>query len=351
MPKRVVIVGAGGYSGGELAELLLGHAQVEIVGLFGSARRDEGGPRAFSEVFPRFRERLDLPVRAAGVEAIAALTPDVVFLCTPHEASVELAAGLRKGARPPVVLDLSAGFRLRDASMYPKHYGFEHVAPELLASAVYGLPELFRAEIAAANLIAVPGCYPTSAILPLRPLVMAGALGVRSDGRSERPVIDSTSGVSGAGRGMHLRSLFCEVHQGAYGVLSHRHQPEIDAYTGTGTVFTPHLGPYERGILSTIYVTLSPGWTEARVRDTLARAYGEERFVRLCPAGVWPTVGDVRGTNFCDIALAVDEEWGQLVMVSAIDNLVKGAAGQAVQCMNVRFGFDEGAGLPGGGCR
>lgn len=350
MSIRVVIIGAGGYSGAELVSILLGHPSAEIVGLFASAKREESGKAAlFSEAFGRFRGRLDLPVRATSVPEVLACKPDAVFLATPHEASVELSQALL-AAGGPVVLDLSAAFRLKDAAQYPKHYGFEHPQPTLLERAVYGLPELFRGQIANANLIAVPGCYPTSAILPLAPLVKAGAIAKRPDGRLSRPVIDSTSGVSGAGRGLNLRSLFCEVHQQPYNVLKHRHQPEIDAYTGSPTVFTPHLGPFERGILSTIHAELAAGWDEARVREIWAGAYGGEPFVRLCPAGVWPSVADVRGTNFCDIACAVDGAWGHLIIASAIDNLVKGAAGQAVQCMNARFGLPETAGLlPGAG--
>jgi N-acetyl-gamma-glutamyl-phosphate reductase len=289
------------------------------------------------------RGRVDLPVRAASAEAIVDLEPDAVFLATPHEASVDLAAKL--AGRVACVLDLSAGFRLKDAGLYPRHYGFEHPARELLGRAVYGLPELFREAIAKADLVAVPGCYPTSAILPLAPLARAGAIARRADGRVCRPVIDATSGVSGAGRKAERRLLFCEVSQQAYGVLSHRHQPEIDAYAGVATVFTPHLGPFDRGILSTIHVELSAGWSESRARSVLEEAYRGEEFVRLLPAGTWPAVADVRGTNCCDVALAGDAEWGHLVICSALDNLVKGAAGQAVQCMNIRFGLGEGMGL------
>ncbi len=342
---RVAIVGAAGYSGAELASLLLLHPRAEIVGVFGSAKRDASQPQVFGEVFPRFRGRLDLPLLPGGVSEILACGPEVVFLATPHEASVELAPGLLDGGA--VVLDLSAAFRLRDAGLYPAFYGFEHARPELLASAVYGLPEMHRERIRGANLIAVPGCYPTSAILPLAPLVRAGALATDGAGRLRRPIIDSTSGVSGAGRKAEQRLLFCEVSQSAYGVFKHRHQPEIDAYAGATTLFTPHLGPYERGILSTIHVDLAPGWTGARVRETLGGAYAGERFVRLLPSGSFPSVGDVRGTNFCDIGVAVDEAWGHAIIVSAIDNLTKGAAGQAVQCMNIRMGFEEGMALGG----
>lgn len=335
MKKRVVIVGAGGYSGAELLTILLGHPSVEVVGLYGSAAR--GGaerPQTIDEIFPRFRGRCNLPVTPADAAAIAALRPDAAFLATPHEASVELASPLMKTGA--VVLDLSAAFRLKDAGLYPKHYGFEHHAPELLKVAPYGLPELFRASLPGAMLIAVPGCYPTSAILPLAPLAGAGVI---ESGR--RPVIDSTSGVSGAGRSLATKSLFCEVSLQPYNVFKHRHQPEIDAYAGLSTVFTPHLGAFDRGILSTIHVDLIKGCGEPSVRDILRRAYGNEPFVRLLPPGSWPSVADVRGTNFCDIALAIDEPNRHAIIVSALDNLVKGAAGQAVQCFNARFDYPE----------
>ncbi|MBK9187405.1 MAG: N-acetyl-gamma-glutamyl-phosphate reductase [Phycisphaerales bacterium] len=338
---RTAVVGATGYSGAELVNLLLSHPHSRIVGLFGSAKRD--GQQPFEEAFPRFRDRLDLAVQPGDADSIAAAQPHAVFLATPHEASAQLAPALIE--RGIAVFDLSAAFRLGDAGQYPRHYAFEHPHATLLARAVYGLAEINRERLRTADLIAVPGCYPTSAILPLLPLVRAGAIVTLPDGRLSRPIIDSTSGVSGAGRALHQRSLFCEVHQQAYGVLKHRHQPEIDEHAGIATLFTPHLGPYERGILSTIHVDLAPGWDESRVRRTLEEAYGGEAFIRLCRTGVWPSVADVRGTNFCDIALAVDEPWRHLIITSAIDNLVKGAAGQAVQCFNIRFGFPETASL------
>lgn len=338
MSARVVIVGAGGYSGAELAEILLGHPSATIVALAASARREKGDATAsrFDDLFPRFRGRLELPVVAADAPKIREMKPDCVFLATPHEASLELAAALRD----VLVIDLSAAFRLKDASQYPMFYGFEHTERSLLSHAVYGLPELYRDEIRTANLIAAPGCYPTSAILPLAPLVREGAV---SGGT--RPIIDSTSGVSGAGRGLSQKSLFCEVSLQPYNVFKHRHQPEIDAYSGCETIFTPHLGAFDRGILSTIHVELAPGWNAERVGQTLRDAYRNERFIRLCGTGVWPSVADVRRTNFCDIGWAVDERKSHLIIGSAIDNLTKGAAGQAVQCMNIRLGFDENAGL------
>lgn len=336
----VVVVGAGGYSGAELISILLGHPRAKILGLFGSARREKTDePRTIAEVFPRFRGRLDMAIKPADVGAIAALKPDAVFLATPHEASLELAPALRE--RSLRVFDLSGSFRLPQASLYEKHYGFSHSHAALLEKAVYGLPELNRQRLASADLVAVPGCYPTSAILPLAPLVRAGAL----DLSRGRIVIDSTSGVSGAGRSPSVRSLLSELSLQPYNVLSHRHAPEIETYIKAKAVFTPHLVAFDRGILSTIHAQLATGWNGAKVRALFEETYGREPFVRLLPANTWPAVADVRGTNFCDIALAVDESDGHLIMASAIDNLVKGAAGQAVQCMNIRLGLGETSGL------
>lgn len=334
-----MIIGAGGYSGAELAELLLAHPRIEIVGLFGSAKREESGqPLAFSDSWPRFRGLLDLPIRATDVDAIKRLDPDAVFLATPHEASVELAprlvsAGLR-------ILDLSAAYRLKDPALYPKHYGFAHEDPAGLAKAVYGLPEHFREEIKFASVVAVPGCYPTASILALAPLEKAGLIRAGT-----RPIIDAASGVSGAGRSATQKSLFCEVSLQPYNVLKHRHQPEIDAYVGRETLFTPHLVAFDRGILATIHVDLVKGTTHSQLADVYAHAYANEPFVRMCPAGQWPAVADVRRTNCCDIGFTVDAKWDHAVIASAIDNLTKGAAGQAVQCMNLMLGFGETTGL------
>lgn len=337
--KRVVIVGAGGYSGAELVALLAEHPGAEVVGLFASARREKGDQAGkFDELFTRFRGVCELPVLPVEIGAVAALKPDAVFLATPHEASVELAPGfLKLGA---VVLDLSAAFRLRDSKLYPKHYGFEHAETGLLSTAAYGLPELNREKLVGADLIAVPGCYPTSAILALAPLQRAGL--IKS---GTRPIIDSVSGVTGAGRGANAKYLLPELSLQPYGVLSHRHQPEIDAYVGTPTLFTPHLVAFDRGILSTIHVDLAPGTTHETIARVYADAYTKEPFVRLLPAKAFPAVADVRHTNFCDIGWALDDAHSHLIVVSAIDNLVKGASGQAVQCMNIRFGLGETTGL------
>jgi N-acetyl-gamma-glutamyl-phosphate reductase len=341
---RTVIMGAGGYAGAELVGLLAAHEDAELVGLFGSdSRAASAGGRAqrFDEVFPRWRGEIDLPIEATSVERVLALRPQAVFLATPHEVSHDVTAELL--ANDAVVFDLSAAFRLRNAADYPRHYGFVHQHADLLAEAVYGLPERHFDRLRSANLIALPGCYPTSVVLPLAPLVEAGAVS-----RAQPVIADCTSGVSGAGRTAVLKSLYCEVSYQPYGVLSHRHAPEICLHSGTDVIFTPHLAPFDRGIVSTIHASLTPEWNQEMVRATLQNAYGAEPFVRLLPAGAWPSVAIVRGTNYCDIALAVDDQSRHLIMVSAIDNLLKGAAGQAVQCFNVRFGFPQTMGLKAG---
>lgn len=337
-PLRTVIVGAAGYTGAELASLLAAHPACEIVGVFGSEKRAAEGEQPLSRLFPRLRGVVDLPLRVASVQAIVDLKPNVVFLCTPHEVSAAMSEALL--AAELVVIDLSAAFRLHNAADYPTHYGFEHPAEHLLQRAVYGLPEFNRARIAESDLIACPGCYPTSVALALKPLAAANLI------RTDRPVIvDSASGVSGAGRSPAVKSLFCEVSFQPYNALKHRHQPEMRQETGCTVLFTPHLLPLDRGIVSTIHAELADGVTEAQVRAWLQRIYEGESFVRLLPAGEWPSVAGVERTNFCDIGLAVDEATRHLLLVSSIDNLVKGASGQAVQCMNVRFGLPETMGL------
>lgn len=331
----VAVVGAAGYSGAELVAMLAAHPEVSVVGVYGSGSR--AGNEALSSVHPRLRGVADLPIEAAEPAAIIASGAKAVFLCTPHEASEALAPALLDAGL--VVLDLSASFRLRDPALYPAHYGFEHRHPELLATAVYGLAELRQSALSGAQLIAVPGCYPTSVILPVRPLIDARLV------LPGRVIVDSSSGVSGAGRTAAVKSLFCEVSMQPYGVLSHRHQPEMAQETGADVLFTPHLGCWDRGILSTIHADLAPGATVHACRQALADRYAASAFVRVLPAGSWPSVAGVERTNFCDIGVGGCDRRGHLVITSAIDNLVKGAAGQALQCMNLRFGFPESMGL------
>ena len=331
---RCAIVGAAGYSGGELVSILAGHPEAEIVALFGS---DKAASTPISHAHPRLRGVCELPINPISTEAIIQSGAEVAFLATPHQASHDLTPPLLDAGIK--VFDLSAAFRFADASVYPRHYGFTHARPDLLKRAVYGLAELNTDALATADLVGVAGCYPTSAILPIAPLARAGAID-----RTRRVIIDSISGISGAGRSPQLKTLFCEVSVMPYEVLKHRHAPEIESHSGAKVVFTPHIGPYDRGIVSTIHIELVKGWDAERVTSTLAEAYAGRPFVRLLPAGVWPSVAGVRSTNFCDISLGCSDE-GHLVIASAIDNLIKGAAGQAVQCMNLRYARQETLGL------
>jgi N-acetyl-gamma-glutamyl-phosphate reductase len=267
-----------------------------------------------------------------------------VFCCLPHGTTQEVLAGLPKHLR---ILDLSADFRLTDPAAYAQWYGHAHRALELQGEAIYGLTEVNRAGIANARLIAVPGCYPTGSLLPLVPLVKKAVID------ADDIVIDAKSGVTGAGRGLKETSLFAEVSEGitAYGVASHRHMPEIEQGLSVAAgrpikvSFTPHLMPMNRGILSTIYVRYAKGATLADLRRVLEDAYATEPFVRILPDGKVPATHHVRGSNLCHIGLAQDRLSGRAILVSAIDNLVKGASGQAVQDMNAMLGIAETTGL------
>ncbi|RIK88174.1 MAG: N-acetyl-gamma-glutamyl-phosphate reductase [Planctomycetota bacterium] len=329
---RTAILGATGYAAKELIRLLLGHPHAEITVL---TTRSTDVPWA-GDVHPVFRGRLDLRLENLDAASIAARA-DCVFSCLPHAASAEavvelLAAGLR-------VIDLSADYRLNDPAVYKKWYEHDHPDPTRLAETVYGLPELYRQAIPRAQLVANPGCYPTSAILPLAPLLRERAVlpaGI---------IIDSKSGVSGAGRTpkAHLHFPECNEAVSAYGVGSHRHTPEIDqvlsdfADVQTEVIFTPHLIPMDRGILTTAYATLSQDVDAAGLLAVLRRQYAHEPFVRVVDG--LPSTKDVVGTNCCDMTVRVVR--GRAVVVSAIDNLVKGAAGAAVQNFNLMYDLDE----------
>ena len=326
---RTAILGASGYTGAELVRLLLHHPMVEIRTL--TADRHAGKP--FAAVFPQFGGRA-LPdlVRIEDADWGA---HDMVFCCLPHGMTQQVVAGLPRHLK---VIDLSADFRLSDTATYAQWYGHEHLAPELQKEAVYGVTELAREAIRQARLVACPGCYPTSAILPLAPL-----LAERAIDHEAGIIIDSKSGVSGAGRAAKEASLFAEVSEGihAYGIASHRHAPEIEQELGSAagvpvTVsFTPHLMPMNRGILSTVYVRLADGRTAANLRDILVGRYDGEPFVRVVPEGVLPATRHVRGSNHCLIGVFADRLPGRAIIVSVLDNLVKGASGQAVQNMNL----------------
>jgi N-acetyl-gamma-glutamyl-phosphate reductase len=349
MPTRVAIVGASGYTGAELVRLLLGHPRVELAALY--ARRAAGSRLA--EVFPQFAGRVDLPIEELDADDCARRA-DVAFLALPHGDSARAVAALHQ--RGMTVLDLSADFRLRDAGVYGRWYGSEaepaHPHPELLPEAVYGLPELYRDRLAGARLVAVPGCYPTAALLAVAPLVRAGLVG------ADRLVVDAKSGVTGAGRSPSPIAHFPEAGEGVrpYKVVGgHRHTPEMEqelaALAGAEVrlLFTPHLLPMSRGILACVYAEPTGEHEPAAYRDAMVRAYEGEPFVTVLPPGRLPDTAHVRGSNRAHVAVAVCERSGRVLAMSAIDNLVKGASGQAIQCMNLARGLDETEGLDGVG--
>jgi len=335
---RVGILGASGYTGAELVRLLARHPQVEVRLL--TADRQAGRPLA--EVFPHLGG-LRLPnlikIEEAGWEGL-----DLVFCALPHGTTQEVVAALPGHLK---VVDLSADFRLADPATYERWYGHAHRAPALQREAVYGLTELRRKAIAPARLVANPGCYPTSAQLPLAPLLEAGLIA------AEDIIIDAKSGVSGAGRDAKQANLYPEVTEGihAYGVAGHRHAPEIEQglseAAGRKVVvnFTPHLTPMSRGILSSMYVRLADGASAIDLRRALRERYFDEPFVRILEDGQSPATRHVRGSNHCLIAVFADRLPGRAILLSAIDNLVKGASGQAIQNMNLMSGIAETTGL------
>jgi N-acetyl-gamma-glutamyl-phosphate reductase len=334
MRARVGIVGFRGYSGAELVRLLELHPGVEPVLL--DHRADFEDPPQY--ISAKSRTRVPCAPEAVKAEGLK-----LVFLATPADVSMELAPGmLDAGAK---VIDLSGAFRLREPGDYLRWYREKHIAPELLPEAVYGLPEFCRDGIAGARLISNPGCYPTAANLAIQPLVAAGAID-----RACGIVCDAKSGVSGSGRKPSLKTSFCEVTENlsAYAVLDHRHVPEILMVSGieeAALSFTAQLLPIHRGILETIYFR-APGVSSAEeLLNIYRRKYEQEPFVRLYPPGTMPDIHGVARTNFCDIGMRLDAGSGRAVVVSVIDNLVKGAAGQAVQNMNLALGFEETEGL------
>lgn len=331
----IAILGASGYTGAELIRLLRGHPHARLSAL--SADSQAGKPMA--AIYPHLAG-LGLP-DAVPQEAIDFSGVEVVFCCLPHGTTQDVIAALPKHLK---IIDLSADFRLADTEEYATWYGHAHRAPALQREAVYGLSEIHRERIRQARLVANPGCYPTGAQLPLIPLLKARLIA------AEGMVIDSKSGVTGAGRAAKQAALYTEVSGGisAYGIGAHRHTPEIEqglseaAGAGVQVRFTPHLAPMNRGILSTIYVKLAPGKSVADLRAALQAAYANEPFVRVGEEGEPPpSTHAVRGTNACVIGVFADRVAGHAVLVSAIDNLVKGASGQAVQNFNLMMGFPE----------
>lgn len=330
---EIGIVGGTGYTGAELLRLLAAHPQARVTVL---TSRQEAGKRA-DALFPHLRGRCDLRFSAPDEAALAAC--QAVFFATPHATAMTLAPALvARGVR---VIDLSADFRLADAAVFKRWYQHDHASPDLLAEAVYGLPELNRERIRSARLVAAPGCYPTATQLGFLPLIEQDLVDAGS------LIADCKSGVSGAGREAKVGSLFCETADSlnAYGVAGHRHLPEIMqglntvAKTPVGLTFVPHLTPMIRGIHSTLYARLKPGAPD--LQALYEARYRDEPFVDVLPAGDQPQTRSVRGSNLCRIAVHRPGGGDTVVVLSVIDNLLKGAAGQALQCFNLMFGFDE----------
>ncbi|MBA3017560.1 MAG: N-acetyl-gamma-glutamyl-phosphate reductase [Proteobacteria bacterium] len=336
---RVGIVGATGYAGAELVRILSGHPDVELTVL---TSRQYAGER-FDKVYPSMTGVVDLICEKLSIDSFCERT-DVVFIALPHKVAMQLVPDFIK--RDKKVIDLSADFRFKDVSLYESFYQ-EHTAADLLEKAVYGLCEIYFEKIKRATLIGNPGCYPTSVILPLVPLIKSNFLDVNSI------IADSKSGVTGAGRSLSLATHFCEVNESfkAYKVAEHRHNPEmeevlsIEAGRPVKITFVPHLVPMTRGMLTTIYANLVKDVSSEEIQNCLDSFYSERFFVRICRDGRMPDTLHVRGTNFCDIGFKLEERNNRIILISAIDNLVKGASGQAVQNMNIMLGLDETTGL------
>jgi N-acetyl-gamma-glutamyl-phosphate reductase len=351
LPVRAAVLGASGYVGRELLTLLARHPHARVVRLI-SSDLDGKGPYPIEQAHPALRGRFSVPCLPLNLEglagsevlkAVASSEVDVAFLATPHETSHEIVPMLLdSGLR---VIDLSAAFRLKHAGAYPRWYGFPHRASQALAQAVYGLPELDQGAIAQAQLLSNPGCYATSVILALAPLLRSGWVEV-----SAGIISDSKSGASGAGRTPSGKLHFPEVNENcrAYAVFAHRHVPEMLQALDIGEkdfIFTPHLLPITRGILSTVYVRLNTPRTLDQVVSLFTEFYAPSPLVRVYEGGSLPEILAVANTQFADLGFALDEATRRLIVVSALDNLGKGAAGQAVQNMNLMFGFPQELGL------
>ena len=327
---NVAIIGASGYAGADLSLLVAKHPELNLNGIYVSENSADGN-KLLSELYPRLRGMVDKTLTPLTNEALEEVKKnDIVCLATEHVVSMKLAPTLIDAGC--VVFDLSGAYRVNDAAFYPEFYGFEHENLSYLQQAVYGLAEWNKEEIKKTNLIAVAGCYPRASLSALKPLAVNGLIK-----KDSMPIINAVSGVTGAGRKAKLSSSFCEVSLNAYGVFKHRHRPEISHHLGQKVLFQPHLGNFKRGILATIYVELADNVTDEMIDKAYHSKYDNQKIVRL--VNHWPAVKDVEFTPYCDIHY--QREDNTLVICSAIDNLQKGAAAHAMQCINIRFGFEE----------
>ncbi len=336
---KISIAGATGYTGLELIRLLVQHPEADLITL----TADSHAGKNITEVAPSLRGWVDQPL--VKLDPSIAEGCDILFLALPHTAAMDQVPGMLRGSCR--IIDLSADYRLHSADSFSEWYKVPHTSAQLLEKAVYGLPELHREKIKTAQLVANPGCYPTSAILALAPLMQTDWVDLDSI------IVDSKSGVSGAGRKLSLTTQFCEANEGvsAYSVAEHRHTPEIEqelsglAGKNITLSFSPHLMPMTRGILTTVYINLKKEIQRDALQEHYAAYYNEEPFVRILPAGQFANTHHVAGSNYCDIGVQVDTRNQRAIITSAIDNLMKGASSQAVQNMNLMLGLDETTGL------
>ena len=337
---KVGIIGATGYAGGELVRLLMNHKEAEIK-WFGSRSYVD---KKYADVYQNFFQIVDDKCMDDNMEALANEV-DVIFTATPQGLCASLVN--EEILNKVKIVDLSADFRIKDVATYEKWYGIEHKSPQFIEEAVYGLPEINREAVKSARLIANPGCYPTCSTLSIYPLAKEGLIDMNT------VIIDAKSGTSGAGRGAKVDNLYCEVNENikAYGVANHRHTPEIEeqlSYASGEEVvlnFTPHLVPMNRGILITAYATLKKDVSYEEVKTVYDKYYADEKFVRVLEKDVCPQTKWVEGSNYVDVNFKIDPRTKRIIMMGAMDNLVKGAAGQAVQNMNLMFGLKESEGL------
>lgn len=337
---KVGIIGATGYAGGELVRILAGHKDARIVWYGSRSYIDQ----KYADIYRNMFQIVDAKCQGDNMSELADRV-DVIFTATPQGFCASVMSDEILGKTK--IVDLSADFRIKDVATYEKWYGIEHKSPQFIEEAVYGLCEINRDKVKGARLVANPGCYTTCSILTAYPLAKEGIIDMST------LIVDAKSGTSGAGRGAKVPNLFCEVNENmkAYGVASHRHTPEIEEQLGYASGvdvkinFTPHLVPMNRGILVTEYATLKKDVTYEDVKAVYDKYYADEKFVRVLDKGVCPETKWVEGSNYVDIGFAIDPRTNRIIMMGAIDNLVKGAAGQAVQNMNILFGLDESEGL------